>query len=140
MDVPPVSNIHMVTSSKASMASLILVLVLLAVATPFVALHSLDHVLTGLRVHILSRGVMAYTVSGIQPVRVRVGATGLYLNFYLVDRDDFPALLRKELDRRPPDWPVYVDGDPGLEWRSVAEAIDAIRGQGAEVVLLTHGN
>jgi hypothetical protein len=46
-------------------------------------------------------------------------------------------LLKKELSRRPPDWPVYVDGDPDLEWQYPAEAIDAIRGLHAEVILLT---
>jgi hypothetical protein len=49
----------------------------------------------------------------------------------------FSALLKKELVRRPPDWPVYVEGDRDLEWRQVAEAIDAVRGQRAEVILLT---
>lgn len=51
--------------------------------------------------------------------------------------EDFSALLKKELARLPPDWPVYVEGDPDLEWLQVAEVIDAVRGQQAEVILLS---
>ena len=126
--------------SSLSMTSMILVLVLVTILTFFVGLHSGDRVPTGLRIHISRPGVVAQRVAGIQPIRVRVASTGVYLNFHLVDRDDFGSFLRTELDRRPPNWPVYVEGDPNLEWKSVAQVIDAIRGQQAEVVLLTHGN
>jgi hypothetical protein len=60
----------------------------------------------------------------------------LYLDSKAVAWEDLGALLKKELARRPPDWPVYVEG-PDLEWRQVAGAIDAVRGQQAEVILLT---
>jgi biopolymer transport protein ExbD len=126
--------------SSLSMTSMILVLVLVTILTFFVGLHSGDRVPTGLRIHISRPGVVAQRVAGIQPIRVRVATTGVYLNFHLVDRDDFGSILRTELKQRPPDWPVYVEGDPNLEWKSVAQVIDAIRGQQAEVVLLTQGN
>ena len=61
----------------------------------------------------------------------------LYVGSQFVAWEDFSALLKKELARRPPDWPVYVEGDPHLEWRQVAEAIDAIRGPRAQIILLT---
>jgi biopolymer transport protein ExbD len=54
--------------------------------------------------------------------------------------EDLSALLQKELSQRPPDWPVYLEGDPNLEWRQVAEAMDAVRGQQAQVVLLSAAN
>ncbi len=41
--------------------------------------------------------------------------------------------------RRPPDWQVYVEGDPNLEFEPVAKAIEIIRAEHAEVVLLTPG-
>jgi hypothetical protein len=105
---------------------------------------SLDHVVsTGLRVRLLRPGVTAERSPGIQPLRVRVASDGrsvhprLYVDSQLVSWQDFGALLQKELSRRPPDWPVYVEGDPDMEWRYAAETIDAIRGLRAEVVLLT---
>jgi biopolymer transport protein ExbD len=89
---------------------------------------------------------MAQRVSGLQPLRMRVCADGrsphpiLSMGSKIVPWEDFGAVLQEELNRRPPDWPVYVDGDRTIEWRSVTEAIDAIQGQGAQVVLLTSGN
>lgn len=53
--------------------------------------------------------------------------------------DDFATRLQQELSRRPPNWPVYLEGDRDMEWESVARTIDVIRGIGAEVVLLTPG-
>jgi biopolymer transport protein ExbD len=49
---------------------------------------------------------------------------------------EFERLLRRELRIRPPSWPVYVDGDPDLEWGEVVRAIDVIRGSHGEVVIL----
>lgn len=95
----------------------------------------------GLRVHLIRPGVTAPRSPGIQPLLVRVVRDGhnakLYVGSDPVALEDLSALLKEELARRPPDWPVYVEGDPDLEWRQVAEAIDAVRGQQAEVILLT---
>jgi biopolymer transport protein ExbD len=95
----------------------------------------------GLRVHLIRPGVTAPRSPGIQPLLVRVVRDGrsakLYVGSDPVALEDLGALLKNELARRPPDWPVYVEGDPDLEWRQVAEAIDAVRGQQAEVILLT---
>jgi biopolymer transport protein ExbD len=97
----------------------------------------------GLRVHLVRPGVTAPWNPGIQPLRISVRRNernlrpDLYVDSEAVAWEDLGALLKKELARRPPDWPVYVEGGPNLEWRPVAEAIDAVRGQQAEVILLT---
>jgi biopolymer transport protein ExbD len=39
--------------------------------------------------------------------------------------------------RRPPEWPVYVEGDPAMDWQYVVQVIDVIEGVGGRVVLLT---
>jgi hypothetical protein len=39
--------------------------------------------------------------------------------------------------RFPPHWPIYLDGDPAMQWRDAVEAIDVIRGLGAGVIPLT---
>jgi hypothetical protein len=97
----------------------------------------------GLRVHLIRPGVTAPWNPGIQPLRISVRRNernlrpDLYVDSEAVAWEDLGALLKKELARRPPDWPVYVEGGPNLEWRPVAEAIDAVRGQQAEVILLT---
>jgi hypothetical protein len=73
-------------------------------------------------------------------VRVELAASGrprLYVDYRPVGWDDIEALLRKELRVRPPNWPVYVEGDPGMEWVWAADTIDRIRGLHAEVILLT---
>ena len=33
---------------------------------------------------------------------------------------DFRAFLAREISKRPPDWPVYIEADPNLEYESVA--------------------
>jgi len=97
----------------------------------------------GLVVHLVQPGIAAQIMPGIQPLRVRVEtAVGsvrptLYVDSRPVSWDDFSAVLQKEISRRPPNWPVYVDGDPDMEWGSAIKAIDVIRGLRAEVVLLT---
>jgi biopolymer transport protein ExbD len=99
----------------------------------------------GFRVHVIRPEVKLVRSSGIQPLRVRVavGRPGarpsLYVDSKTVAWADFGALLRSEISRRSPDWPVYLEGDRDLEWGSIAQAMDVIRGLRAEVVLLTPG-
>ncbi len=61
----------------------------------------------------------------------------VYLNSQRIAWEQLGPLLDRELSRRPPDWPVYVQGDVNLEWRNVVRAIDIVRGKGAQAVLLT---
>jgi hypothetical protein len=64
----------------------------------------------------------------------------VYVDSRLVSWEDFDAVLRKDIYERPPHWPVYLQGDPELDWSSVAEPIDRIRGLDAEVILLTRNS
>jgi biopolymer transport protein ExbD len=115
------------------------VLTLFIIWTEMVVSVSLERVV-GFPIHVVRPGVTAARSPGIQPLRVSVRGVSqnprLFVDFQPVAWEDFSALLKKELARRPPDWPVYVEGDPDLEWRQVAEAIDAVRGQHAQVALL----
>jgi biopolymer transport protein ExbD len=130
--------------ARFSQTSLVLVLTLFIVWVSMVVGTSLELIVpSGLPIHVIRPGVTIPRSPGIQPLRVSVRRDGrnsrpiLYVDSQLVAWEDFGALLKKELARRPPDWPVYVEGDPDVEWRQVAEAIDAIRGEQGEVVLLT---
>jgi biopolymer transport protein ExbD len=99
--------------------------------------------LKGLTVHILRPGAPSQSSPWIEPLRVRVEFAGqsarpnLYLNSQPISWEDFGTVLAKELNRRPPHFPVYVEGDRDLEWRQVVKAIDIVRGLQAEVVMLT---
>ena len=105
----------------------------------------LDHISKptsiGLTVHLLRPGVAAAMSPGIQPLLIRVAAGpqrhGLQVDSKLVVWDDLPGLLRIELMRRPPEWPVYVEGDPAMDWQYAVQVIDVIEGAGGRVVLLT---
>jgi biopolymer transport protein ExbD len=98
---------------------------------------------TGLAVHLLRPDVPLHATTGLEALWVRVESTGrgkvpdLYLNGRAISWEDLPGALRKELNRRPPRFPVYVEGDPDGEWKDVVKAIDLIRGLKAEVILLT---
>ena len=95
----------------------------------------------GLTVHLLRPGLAAAISPGIQPLLVQVAAWpqrhGVRVGSKLVAWDDLPALLRTEVMRRPPEWPVYVEGDPAMDWQYVVQVIDVIEGVGGRVVLLT---
>ena len=98
---------------------------------------------TGFVVQILRPEVAVETQPGVEPLLVRVEGEGfsavrsLYIGSWRVPSQDFDMVLRKGLDTRPPSWPVYVEGDPDLEWRAVVKAIEEILGFNAKVVLLT---
>jgi len=97
---------------------------------------------TGIMVRLLRPGISAQRSPGIQPLLVRVerhgrGLTHLYVNSQPVSLENLDSVLRKELGRRPPDWPAYVEGDRDMEWGDVLAVIDRLRGLHAGVVLLT---
>jgi hypothetical protein len=84
-----------------------------------------------LRIHVLA-GVLAGKISNYSaPIR------GIQIGSQIMDRSDFAAFLRREIPKRPPDWPVYIEGDSDLEYQSVAWAIGAVSPFGAKVILLT---
>ena len=95
----------------------------------------------GLTVQLLRPGLAAAISPGIQPLLIQVAAGpqwhGVRVGSQLVAWDDLPALLRTEVMRRPPEWPVYVEGDPAMDWQYVVQVIDVIEGVGGRVVLLT---
>jgi hypothetical protein len=101
----------------------------------------------GLRIHLVRPEISAERTPSvqpaIQPVLVRLesgersGRPNLYVDLRLVSWEDFGMVLQKQLNQRPPNWPVYLEGDPGMNWGWAVEVIDTIRGLQAEVVLLT---
>lgn len=134
--------------AKMSWLGLIVLLCYIVIAIPvWVTAWTNQVIPRGLKIRILRPGVQAPVVSGIQPLLVRLvcdkGACGrgrepnLFVNSQPVAWEDFDAVLRKELSRRPPSWPVYVQGDPNLEWAWVLKVVDMVRGLPAEVVLVT---
>jgi biopolymer transport protein ExbD len=93
----------------------------------------------GLMIRTLRPGVEIPRSPGVQPLLIQVDAAGIFIDSERMSLDSLSARLKQELSRRPPEWPVYIQGDADLAWRKVAEVIDAVRGQGAEVVLITPG-
>lgn len=122
-------------SATAYLAQFFAVLVLIMMVSNFIE-HRASH---GLSVRVVRPGVNPMRSPGIQPLRIHVAIHGLLVDSKLILAPELDNFLRSELPRRPPDWPVYVEGDPDLEFETVAKAIDAIRATGAEVVLLTPG-
>ena len=116
----------------------------LMIAISIGVLQSWAHVVPkGLQIHLVRPGISAQRSPGIQPLLVRVESGGrsgdpsLYMNARQVSWEDFGVVLQKELNQRPPNWPVYFEGDPDMDWLWAVKAIDTIRGLQAEVVLLT---
>lgn len=132
--------------SSTSRYAVVLNLTLSPLLAAFLVAKGLEHdayMPHGLPLHLIKHEA-APLPSGIAPLRVHVAHDGrtaivLYLDSQPVSSGDFDALLKKRLAERPPDWPVYVEGDPDLEWRSVAQAIDRIRGAGGHAVLIRRG-
>lgn len=61
----------------------------------------------------------------------------LLVNSEEVQTGRFGAVLERELQKRPPEWPVYLEAGRELNWRDVVAVIDQIRGVGAEISLVT---
>jgi hypothetical protein len=108
-------------------------------------IFEVDWVPKGLVVHLLRPESMRQRSPGIEPLLVQVKLaphTGpsLYVDYQPIPWGNFATVLQKELNRRPPNWPVYFEGDPDMEWRWAGRAIDEIRGLRAAVILLTPGS
>jgi biopolymer transport protein ExbD len=111
----------------------------LLILVPYWVFLSLQHSSPrGLLVHLMKPGPMPVSNSGIPALLIRVERDGnLYVNAEKVPWENLGTVLRRELARRPPTWPVYVEGDPSLEWKQVARAIDTVAGLQAQSILLT---
>ena len=126
--------------SGLSWISLLTFQLMLVLIIMFVAISPVTP--EGIRVRLLRPGVSAQPSPGIQPLLVRVERRGreparLYVNWQPVSTEQIDSLLREELGRRPPDWPVYVEANGDADWGDVLAVIDRLRGLNAEVVLLT---
>jgi biopolymer transport protein ExbD len=124
------------------MAALMIVIVFMMLALPAQVMSAWAWVPTvGFRVRLMRPGIDGVPSPGIQPIRVHVGFDGtrrvVTVNNEPVPWNRLGVALRRELRLRPPDWPVYVDGDRDMEWGRAVEAIDVIQGLHAQVVLLT---
>lgn len=118
--------------------ALIMLLCCLVIAAPILNPVLNPPVPWGLKIRILRPGVQSPSIPGIRPLLVRVArGRELFVDSQAVSWEDFDSVLRKELSRRPPNWPVYLEGDPNLEWGWPARVIDHIRGLQADVVLVT---
>ena len=74
--------------------------------------------------------------SSLKPLVLRIDAQEQwFLDGGPVTPEDLPAALKRSLSRRL-DWFVYLEADPGLEYRIPARAMDVIQGLHAKVVLL----
>lgn len=129
---------------RLSWISLIMVLVLLLLVIPLWVMVFGTHLTSrGLPVRLLRPDVPAQPNFGMQAVLVQVEAgtqprhPRLYINRQPVSDAEFEKVLQKELKIRPPNWPVYLEGDPNMEWADAVYAIDLIRGLHADVILVT---
>ena len=88
---------------RLSTVSLVTLLALLVVAIPVWTDYMMRPGTVGLPVRLYDYGPMVRPIiAGIQPLRVRVDADrDLYVNWQPVAREDFVAVLRRELRRRP---------------------------------------
>jgi hypothetical protein len=104
----------------------------------------------GLKVRLLRPDAPGQRNPGIQPVIVQVRLPvrplpqgdavphpSLWVNWRLVSTGEVETILQKELNQRPPDWPVYVEGARELDWMYVVKVIDRISSLHTRIVLLT---
>lgn len=130
--------------SRTSFFGLIAAISYILVAISFGVLKTLGRpTYQGLMIHLLQPPAAAQASPQIESLLVRVKFArsnvrpSLYVNSQPVSWGDLSTVLRKELSRRPPTWPVYFEGDPDMPWEYAMEAIDVVRGLHAEIVLFT---
>ncbi|MFZ0964476.1 MAG: hypothetical protein WAO35_26735, partial [Terriglobia bacterium] len=124
---------------------LVAVFTLFVVWVPVVVLFNARIPPVGLKVHLLTPAVSSNQIEPTgQPLDVRLEPGGpnsppkLYLNSRLVSLRAFGGELKNELKLRP-DWAVYFEAAPNVEWGEAVEVIDIIRGAQAEAVLVPYG-
>lgn len=97
----------------------------------------------GIPVRLVRPGPLRVTRDFITPppvVRIASGGASsspqVYLNSRPVGWEDLAPLLKSDLKSRA-EWFVYVEADSDVAWGDAVNAMDIIRGTGAQVVLLT---
>jgi biopolymer transport protein ExbD len=116
--------------------SLLIVLILEVTAIPYWSVSR--PIPVGLHIKLLRKENLGQPSPGIQPLSIYVDRDHrVYVNGRTVAPDGLPSVLRTELPLRPPSWPVYVRGDPSLDWLWVVRVIDAVQAYEGNVVLLT---
>jgi hypothetical protein len=101
-----------------------------------------DHRSAGIEVHLLSPGPLKAAADSFATPVVRIENTDLgspprlYLNSRTIAWETLGPSLKAQLKSRP-DWVVYVEADRNVDWGDAVNAMDIIRGVGANVVLLT---
>jgi hypothetical protein len=102
------------------------------------------YTISGLPARVFRPEKTSQPIPGLEPVlvqmRLKAGDSRpeLYINSLLVPLDDFETNLLKALNRCPPEWLVYFEGDPDLEWGAVVDVVDRIRGLHLRVTMLPH--
>jgi len=127
---------------------LVAVVLYCAVVTPIWLLEAyLRPISAGISVHLVKPGTTSIKSDlGIQPIILRLTSGGagtppgtppvLDLQSRRVSWSGLETALKEELRLRP-DYRVYLEADPNLEWQDVVKAVDIIKGVQADVVLLT---
>ncbi len=122
---------------------LVILLCLVVIDVPFWTVYLESRVVPkGLPVSLMNPAVNYQRGPGIQPVLVRLVLGGcrpgpcLSIDTQLVSWNAFDSVLQEKLNLRPPNWPVYLEGDSAMDWMYAAQVIDKIQGLHAKVVLL----
>lgn len=95
-------------------SALCLIILLMLLWTVFVIQQPyLPH---GFAIRTLPPSVKLVPIAGLAPLRIRILAgnssmRGLQVGSKVIDPADFEAFLRREIPKRPPDWPVYIEGE-----------------------------
>lgn len=134
-------NLNQNVSFVVQVFMVLWVVVAVANATRWVPSH-------GFAIRTIRPAVKLIPTAGVMPIRIRVLAgnqsgygrvpiRGVQIGSQVIGRTDLAAFLMREMAKRPPDWPVYIDGDGDLEFASIAWTIDEVSALGAKVILLT---
>jgi hypothetical protein len=146
--VPPVPPAF----TKPAWIGLLTVLCLFVIDAPvWVLFNPRRFFPVGLPIHLMNPAVRYQATPGIQPVLVRLVLGGcdqtdpsgrvllrpcLYIDTQSVSWDAFDSVLQQKILLRPPNWPVYLEGDRDMEWKYAVEVIDKIQGLHAKAVLV----
>ena len=92
---------------------------------------------SGLPARLVRPGVILAAIDGEKGLLVYVDHSGkFYFNSKSITADELPTALERELASRA-DQSVYVEGDPDVEYASVVQAMNLVRGSGGEVIMVT---
>ena len=135
---------HQPLFTRSGWIALALFLCYLMFDIPIWAIIYYGSVRTGIFIHLWKPVAQTNDTPALPVLVVRFALHGhqkrpdLFVDSEPVTWPELETALRAKLVHYPPHWPIYLDGDPNMDWQYAVEVTETIHSLKAEVIFLKH--